>query len=103
MNYQEVMQRALKGRSVNAAAKDMGLPQQSLNRWVLGKNLPDYASAAILAAEARLSLGEMMRVLVDEDQRRKLALIYGRHRSTAPQRAPRASWPTAQSRKSRHT
>jgi transcriptional regulator with XRE-family HTH domain len=71
MNYQEVMQRALNGRSVNAAAKEMGLPQQSLNRWVNGKNLPDYSSAAILAAEAHVSLGEMMRVLVEEDQRRK--------------------------------
>lgn len=73
MNYSDVMARALKGRSVNAAARDMGLPQQSLSRWVLGKNLPDYSSAAILAAEASVSLGEMMRVLVEEDQRRKLS------------------------------
>ncbi len=73
MNYSDVMERALKGRSVNAAARDMGLPQQSLSRWVLGKNLPDYSSAAILAAEANVSLGEMMRVLVEEDQRRKVS------------------------------
>jgi transposase-like protein len=71
MNYGEVMARALNGRTVNAAAKEMGLPQQSLNRWVNGKNLPDYSSAAVLAAEAHVSLGEMMRVLVEEDQRRK--------------------------------
>lgn len=73
MNYSDVMARALKGRSVNAAARDMGLPQQSLSRWVLGKNLPDYSSAAILAAEANVSLGDMMRVLVEEDQRRKVS------------------------------
>lgn len=73
MDYHDVMQRALKGRSVNGAAKDMGLPQQSLNRWMLGKNLPDYSSAAIIAAEANITLGEMMRVLVEEDQRRKLS------------------------------
>lgn len=73
MNYSDVMARALKGRSINAAARDMGLPQQSLSRWVLGKNLPDYSSAAVLAAEANVSLGEMMRVLVEEDQRRKVS------------------------------
>jgi transcriptional regulator with XRE-family HTH domain len=71
MDYIEVMRRAINGRTVNAAAKDMGLPQQSLSRWVNGKNIPDYSSAAIIAAEAGVSLGEMMRVLVEEDQRRK--------------------------------
>jgi len=71
VNYTEIMQKALKGRAVNAAAKEMGLPQASLDRWVKGKNIPDYSSAAIIAAEARVSLGEMMAVLVKEDQRRK--------------------------------
>jgi len=71
MTYTEFIGMALKGRSVNKAAHDMGLPQTVLNRYKLGTNLPGPLAALILAKEAGVSEGEALRVLAEEEASRK--------------------------------
>ena len=47
MEYQEFVEAALKGRSVNSMAKAWGLKQQTLDRYVKGTHLPDYRLSLI--------------------------------------------------------
>lgn len=71
MTYTEFIGLALKGRSVNKAAHDMGLPQTVLNRYKLGENLPGPMATLILAKEAGVSEGDALRVLAEEEASRK--------------------------------
>lgn len=71
MSYRELMARALHGRSVNQAAKDMAMQQVTLNRYVNGDRLPDYATAFLLAKEAGVDPREMFLALVEEDAKKK--------------------------------
>lgn len=71
MSYLEIVKRALKGRSVNAAAKAWEVPQVTLNRYARGDRLPDYLTAKIMAAEAGISSGEMLEILAEEEQKKR--------------------------------
>lgn len=74
MSYKELIERALHGRSVNQAAKDMAIQQTTLNRYVRGERLPDYATAFLLAREAGVDPRDMFLALVEEEARKKGAL-----------------------------
>jgi hypothetical protein len=71
MSYAEVIARALKGRSVNQAAKDWHMQQVTLNNYVKGKRLPDWITAKIIALEAGISGDEMLDTLAKEEARLK--------------------------------
>lgn len=71
MSYLEMVMRALKGRSVNAAAKQWGIPQSTLDKYVKGTRLPDYLTAKIIAEEAGVSGSEMLDTLAAEEAKRK--------------------------------
>ena len=71
MSYLELIQRALKGRSVYAAAKQWGIPQKTLDNYANGKRLPGYSLAKLLAAEAGISAGEALITLAEEEERMK--------------------------------
>ncbi|WP_112068516.1 helix-turn-helix domain-containing protein [Herbaspirillum rubrisubalbicans] len=71
MSYQEIVTRALKGRTVNATAKQWGLPQATLDRYTKGQRLPDYTTAKKMADEAGVSYGEMFEILALEEEKRK--------------------------------
>lgn len=71
MSYRELIERALHGRSVNQAAKDMGLAQVTLNRYVRGDRLPEYAQALVIAKEAGVDPREALMTLAKEDAKRK--------------------------------
>ncbi|SPA23017.1 hypothetical protein CBM2633_B90308 [Cupriavidus taiwanensis] len=71
MSYRELIEMALHGRSVNQAAKDMAMQQVTLNRYVNGDRLPDYATAFLLAKEAGVDPREMFMALVEEEAKRK--------------------------------
>lgn len=74
MSYRELIEKALHGRSVNQAAKDMAVQQVSLNRYVRGDRLPDYTTAFLLAKEAGVDPREMFLALVEEEAKKKGAL-----------------------------
>ncbi|WP_454742792.1 helix-turn-helix domain-containing protein [Cupriavidus necator] len=71
MSYRELMARALHGRSVNQAAKDLAIQQVTLNRYVNGDRLPDYVTAFMLAKEAGIDPREMFLALVEEEAKKK--------------------------------
>ncbi|MEQ5842995.1 helix-turn-helix domain-containing protein [Paraburkholderia acidicola] len=70
MTYEEFIAKALGDRSVNRAAKELGIGQRSLDRYVKGERLPDYRTALILAREAGTSPGETMMILAREEERK---------------------------------
>ncbi|WP_293776942.1 hypothetical protein [uncultured Oxalicibacterium sp.] len=71
MSYLEIVKLALKGRTVNAAAKQWGMHQQTLEKYAKGTRLPDYLTAKKMAVEAGISAGEMLDVLAAEEAKRK--------------------------------
>ena len=71
MRYQEVIAKALKGKSVNATAKDWNIQQRTLDRYVKAELLPNYSTAKRIAEEAGISYGEMLEVLALEEEKRK--------------------------------
>lgn len=71
MDYSQLIVKALKGRSVNKAAQDWGMPQKTLDRYAKAERMPDYQTALIIAQEAGVDPGEVMRVCAAEEAKKK--------------------------------
>lgn len=71
MSYLEIVQRALKGGSVNAAAKRWGVPQPTLDKYAKAMRLPDYLTAKKIAIDAGVSAEEMLDALAEEEVKMK--------------------------------
>ena len=71
MTYADLIAQALKGRSVNKAAQDWGIPQQTLDRYVKGKTMPDYQTALVISRDAGVEAGTVMRICAEEESRKK--------------------------------
>ncbi|MGT2454107.1 helix-turn-helix domain-containing protein [Cupriavidus basilensis] len=96
MSYQELIVKALHGRSVNKAAQEMGIPQPTLNRYARGERLPEYSMALLLAKEAGMDLKEVFLMLAHEDAKRKgLEIISKGFESLLALVKPRGHWVSA--------
>lgn len=71
MSYMELIERALHGRSVLKASKELGIPQPTLRNYCNGDRLPDYVTAFMLAKEAGIDPREMFMALVEEEAKKK--------------------------------
>ena len=71
MDYQELVTRALQGRSVNAAAKAWGIPQPTLRKYTNGQRIPNFRTALIMAKEAGITEADAMRTLAAEEEKMK--------------------------------
>jgi hypothetical protein len=71
MNYENLIAKAIKGRSINGLAKAWGLPQKTLENYVKGKTLPSYTALSIFAEEAGISTTQAVQIMIDEERRRK--------------------------------
>lgn len=71
MNYEKLIELALKGRSVNQASKDWGIPQPTLDKYVRAVTLPDYQTAKILAQESGIEPGEVLDIMARQEAKRK--------------------------------
>lgn len=71
MSYQELIAKALHGRSVHRAARELGIHQRSLDRYSKAERLPDYDDALILAHEAGIDEAETFKILAAEAAARK--------------------------------
>ena len=71
MNYDEMVEKALNGQSVNAMSKTWGVPQVTLNRYVRGERLPDYDTALKMAKAAGVEPGIAFEVLAEEERQKK--------------------------------
>lgn len=72
MNYSEMIDKALKGRSVNSLAKEWGLQQRTLDRYVKGQSMPDYTTVRKIAKEAGITGDEVLEILELEEQSHKV-------------------------------
>lgn len=71
MSYQELIARAMQGKSVYQRSKELGVNQMTLSRYAKGERLPDYHTALVLAKEAGIEPGEAFVALAEEDARRR--------------------------------
>lgn len=71
MKYSELIQMALRGRSVNSMAKTWGVPQPTLAKYMQGNRLPDYDLALKIANEAGVEPGEAFITLAEEQRNLK--------------------------------
>ena len=71
MNYQELIEKALKGRSTYAMSKHWGIGQMTLSRYIKGERLPDYDTALKIAKEAGIEPGDAFETLAAEERMRK--------------------------------
>jgi transcriptional regulator with XRE-family HTH domain len=72
MNYREMIDSALKGRSVNSMAKAWGLPQPTLDRYIKGERMPDYNTGLKIAKEAGIDPAEAFEVFAAEERNHKV-------------------------------
>lgn len=68
MNYEELIAKALNGRSINSMAKAWGVNQPTLSRWINGQRLPDYNTALKIAKEAGVEPGEAFEVFAAQER-----------------------------------
>jgi predicted transcriptional regulator len=71
MNYEELIAKALNGRSVNSMAKQWGVNQPTLDRYVKGQTMPSYDIALKIINEAGIDISEGMTVLAEEERNRR--------------------------------
>ncbi|AYR24525.1 MULTISPECIES: transcriptional regulator [Herbaspirillum] len=72
MIYEELIAKAVKGRTVNSLAKEWGIPQKTLDNYVKGTRTPDFHTALILVRETGLSAEKVLMVLAEHEANRKL-------------------------------
>jgi predicted transcriptional regulator len=73
MNYEELIAKVLKGRSVNAAAKEIGIPQPTLSRYVKAERIPDCDIGLLLVEEAGIDPIEGFKTLAEATKNYKIA------------------------------
>jgi hypothetical protein len=63
MTYEKLIELVLAGKSVNARAKDLGIPQKSMDHYVKARSLPDCDVAIAFAEAAGISVEETVRAI----------------------------------------
>lgn len=71
MNYEDLMSKALKGRSVNATAKAWNVPQRTLDQYTKGESIPDHQTTLIIAAEAGVPVAAVVAILAAKEAEKK--------------------------------
>ena len=75
MSYKELIEKALKGRSVNQAAKDWQMQQVTLNRYVKGDRTPDVTNMLLLAKEAGVTVNYAAQAVAEQEAKLKAETI----------------------------
>jgi plasmid maintenance system antidote protein VapI len=72
MNYEELIVKALKGRTVTEAARNWGVHQPTLDRWLKGQRMPNFNTALRIAKEAEVDPGEAFEVFAEQERLREV-------------------------------
>lgn len=72
MNYEELIEKALKGRTVNAVSKVWGVPQPTLSRYAKGERMPDWNTGLKIARDAGIDPTEAFEVFAEEERTHKI-------------------------------
>lgn len=67
MNYEEFMKKVLDGKSVNARAKELGIPQVTLNNYNRARSVPSCAMTIKLAEIAGIPIEEAVRAVAEKE------------------------------------
>jgi hypothetical protein len=72
MEYAELIDRVLQGRTVNATAKAIGVPQPSLDKYVKGLTIPDCDNGYKMVLAAGVDVTEGFQTLANAERLHKL-------------------------------
>jgi transcriptional regulator with XRE-family HTH domain len=72
MDYYELIDKALDGRTVSAVAREWGVPQPTLYKWVKGERMPDYNTGLRIARDAGIDPAEAFEVFAAEERNHKV-------------------------------
>lgn len=72
MNYDELIAKALNGRTVNAVSKVWGVPQPTLSRYTKGERMPDWNTGLKIAKDAGIDPKEAFEVFAAEERSHKV-------------------------------
>jgi hypothetical protein len=72
MEYQELIAKALNGRSVNSMARQWGVAQPTLDRYVKGYALPNYDLALKIVKEAGIDPAEGFEILAKQERQHRV-------------------------------
>lgn len=65
MNYEQLIEKAMNGRTTYAMAKKFGMSQVTLSKYLSGERMPDYETGLRLAKEADVSLSDAFETLAE--------------------------------------
>lgn len=68
MTYMEMMEKAIKGRSIHATAVALGIPSSTFQRYAKGTRFPTHQATVKIAAEAGISIEEAVRAIANAQQ-----------------------------------
>lgn len=71
MDYKELIELALQGRSVNSAANALGIPQPTFQRYVKGERMPDFDYGLRIVQAAGVDLQEAFLLLATTEREYK--------------------------------
>lgn len=72
MEYEELIERVLQGRTVNATAKAIGVPQPSLDKYVKRQTIPGCENGYKMVVAAGVDVTEGFRTLANAERQHKL-------------------------------
>lgn len=72
MNYAELIEKALGGRTVSAAARAWGVRQPTLDRYVKAQTLPDFETTRKIIEAAGVDAKDALDAIAAEEQIRKV-------------------------------
>jgi transcriptional regulator with XRE-family HTH domain len=67
LTYDQLMEKVLDGKSVNARAKEIGIPQVTLNNYKRGSRIPSCAMTIKLAEVAGIAVEEAVRAVAEKE------------------------------------
>ena len=68
MNYEELIEKALKGRSVRRTAEMWDVPQPTLNKYARGERIPDFHTANKIIEDSGVNAEEAVKIIAAQEQ-----------------------------------
>jgi len=73
MEYSELMEKAIKGRSVLSLSKLWGVPQPTLRKWLIGQHVPGADIIERIIAESEVEALEAVKTIARQERMLKAA------------------------------
>jgi transcriptional regulator with XRE-family HTH domain len=77
MRYDELIAKVLNGKSVNAVALEMNIPQKTMDRYVKAETMPSVSVALRFAERAGVPIEEAMRAIAERESQVRPRRAFG--------------------------